>query len=441
MIGAALALAAMPLQDAPAAAPERAWTFFVYGAADNNADGHMFEFIADLRRTLAGRPGVELILFMDRHEHHSKDARALGEDFTGARLYRLGPDSAERLDGGAEFPAARRDAEWEADSADPATLGQFLRFGKARFPARHHALLIYSHANGITMCPDEATDTEMDVAGLGPDSCAGAEVQWTALELCNMGSFDVACQWRPGRGGFGTDYLVAIPNAGPPLDWARIFARFDPAMTPRELSLLAIAEGGAGRRAFAQAHPERAAEVAHEAVAAYDLSAAAAAKSAVGRFAAAAGRDPQARATLEGLRGGLLNYCGGDFRAATAFVDLPDLLAQAAASEKLSDETRAAARAALKAVDALVLDSFAMDGYPGFAPGRNGAFIPFPDGAAPVQSGELGRASLWRQYSWYAAWDSAQAHPAGAGEPEIGSGSRAVASWYQLLDSWYGAPQ
>lgn len=433
MIGAALALAAAALQQPAAAAPERAWTFLIYGAADNNADGHMFEFVADLRRTLGDRPGVELVLFMDRHEKFSTESVSLGEDFTGARVYRLGKTSAERLDGGAEFPEVRKDTEWEADSADPAVLGRFIRFGKARFPARNHALLIYSHANGITMCPDEATESEMNIAGLGPAACAGTEVQWTALELCNMGSFDVACQWRPGQGGFGTDFLVAIPNAGPALNWDRIFSRFDPALTPRELSLLAVEEGGAGRRAFATAHPERAAEVAFESVAAYDLAQAAGAKAALNRFAAAAARDPQARAALEAQRASMLNYCQSDFLAETAFVDLADLLQQAAGAEELSDETRAAARAALAATDALVLDSFAMDGYPGFTAGLNGAFIPFPDGAAQVRSGPLKKERLWEKYAWYADWDSAQSAadaPAGA-----------VGSWYQLLDSWYGQPK
>jgi len=41
---------------------------------------------------------AELLLFLDRSEEYSEDSEALGEDFAGARLYRLGSRTAERLD-------------------------------------------------------------------------------------------------------------------------------------------------------------------------------------------------------------------------------------------------------------------------------------------------------------------------------------------------------
>ena len=50
-------------------------------------------------------------------------------------------------------------------------------------------------------------------------------VDFLALELCNMGGAEIAYQWRPGNGRFEADVLLAIPNAGPPLDWHRAFSR------------------------------------------------------------------------------------------------------------------------------------------------------------------------------------------------------------------------
>ena len=84
----------------------------IYGAADNNADGPILEFLGSIRRALDDDPGVELLLFLDRSDGFSDDASALGEDFTGARMYRLGAREAERLDGGEEFPEVRLDREW-----------------------------------------------------------------------------------------------------------------------------------------------------------------------------------------------------------------------------------------------------------------------------------------------------------------------------------------
>ena len=47
------------------------------------------------------------------------------------------------------------DEEYEPDSADPDNIRRFIAFGKKHFPARNTGLLIYSHANGRTLCPDE----------------------------------------------------------------------------------------------------------------------------------------------------------------------------------------------------------------------------------------------------------------------------------------------
>src|SRR5262245_66624102 len=90
-----------------------------------------------------------------------------------------------------------------------------------------------------------------------------ARVDFLALELCNMGGLEIAYQWRPGNGRFEADVLLAIPNAGPPLDWDRAFGRvrspghapkggvaLDPAkMTAEGFGKLVIGEGRLAREA------------------------------------------------------------------------------------------------------------------------------------------------------------------------------------------------
>ena len=298
-------------------APERPWTLLVYGAADNNADGHLLDFLNRVRAALDDDPGMELVLWIDRHEGYSHDTKTLGADFTGARVYRLDRDTAELLDASAEFPGMTADEEYEPDSADPDNIRRFIAFGKKHFPARNTGLLIYSHANGRTLCPDEESGHDMHIPELTDLVSEEESVDFMALELCNMAGIEIAYQWRPGNGGFGADVLVAIPNAGPPLAWERAFARIrsagheasvpgatlDPAtMSAEDFGRLVVEEGYLGRKATIEAHPEEAASVRFESASCYDLREASKVKKAVDELARALARS-DAKDVFEELRG------------------------------------------------------------------------------------------------------------------------------------------
>src|SRR5689334_1239982 len=126
-------LASLALASPSSIEAERPWTFLVYGAADNNADGPILEFLDTVREALDDDPGVELVLFIDRSTKYSDDAKSLGEDFSDARIYRLRKATAERIDPGADFPELSGPGEHEVDSGDPETLGKFVTFAKKRF--------------------------------------------------------------------------------------------------------------------------------------------------------------------------------------------------------------------------------------------------------------------------------------------------------------------
>jgi len=438
--------------------PERPWTLMIYGAADNNADGPILDFLDSVRTALDDDPGMELLLFIDRSEHFSDDAEFLGANFTGARVYRLRKDSAELLDASEYFPGMGGDGEYEVDSADPQNVAQFVAFGKAKFPARHYGLMIYSHADGCTMCPDEESGRSMNIPELTDWVDEEASVDFLALELCNMGGTEIAYQWRPGNGGFSADVLVAIPNAGPPLDWDRAFARIrsaghateakgeviDPArLTALEFGTLVVEEGFAGRKAMAAAYPEEAERVAFEAAACYDLTRAEAAKQAIDALAVAL-HDADAKEVFEGLRGPahaceVMNYMRGQL-GTRPYVDAYDLFQRAAGCEELSTEVRQAAAAARDAIDALVVASFGMEGLPGFEQGKHGIFLVFPAGDAMGQ-GRLGTTRIWNEMGWYTPLEADDelapygrwAFCADGAEP----GNGAVENWFELLDCWY----
>lgn len=415
----------------------RPWTFLVYGAADNNADGPILAFLDTVRSAIDDDAGIELLLLIDRHAKYSKDAKSLGEDFTGARLYRLRKNSAERLSGGTHLPELTLDKDPEINSADASYVQKFIAWGKANYPARHYALLIYSHADGRTMCPDEECARDMGIAELTDKASAADSVDVLALELCNMGGIEISYQWRPGTPRFGADYLIAIPNAGPPLDWDRAFERvrsaghkspsdqplLDPAtMSAEQFGKLVIEEGFRGRLMHAGGSKSS------EAAACYDLRTAADVKRAVDALgvALAAGDHKEAFLALRSKSesGCAINYNDG------AYVDLYDLCRRAAASERLPAGVRDAARAAMDAVDRFVVASFGMRAYDGFEAGKSGVFIVLPANAPDA----------WQRLAWYTPLAGGGkdygrwAFLADGATPNNGK----VENWYELLVSWFG---
>ena len=442
-----------------------AWTLLVYGAADNNADDHFQSFLNDVRRAIADDPAFELIVFVDRAVGYSAETATFGEEFTGGRLYRMHAKTAERLDGGEEFPACKVDAEFEPDSADPATLRQFLAFGRARYPARNTGLIIYSHASGVSMCPDEQSRRDMGIPELAQTVGSEQSVDWVALELCNMSGVEIAYQWSAFADGFATQVLTAIPNAGPPLDWKRVFERVhtpghpagagrsdlvDPAtLDAHGFGRIAIEEGEKGRLAVLAAGGERAQRVGGEAAASLDLDRAGDVKHAVDAFAVALAQEPDrdaARKALERLRDGgdgtppVMNYSEGRFSPAGAFVDLYALLARASTCAELSEATRAAACEAMVATDALVIASFGMSHYTGFEKGKHGCFLHFPTASAARLATFGGRRAGENGGAWYSPLPH-EANGSHLGEwawcrDGAVRDDRVVQNWFELIDAW-----
>jgi hypothetical protein len=103
-----------------------AWTILLYGAVDNSADDPFVAFTDQVRRAIDDDPGIELVLFIDRSNTHKKRATFLGDDFTGARLYRVKKDSVERLSGGDIFPEITKDNDVNLNSADASILQRFI---------------------------------------------------------------------------------------------------------------------------------------------------------------------------------------------------------------------------------------------------------------------------------------------------------------------------
>jgi clostripain len=265
-------------------------------------------------------------------------------------------------------------------------------------------------------------------------------VDFLALELCNMGGIEIAYQWRPGNGGFEADVLLAIPNAGPPLDWDRAFARIrtpghqakkglaiNPAsMTAADFGRLVIEEGYRGRQASGKSGES----MAHESAGCYDLRQAADVKKAVDALSVELVRAKAKDIVLElrgsGSEGGAICY-----NRDGSNVDLHDLCRRIAACDRLSEPTRVAARRVMETIERFMIGSFAMKAYKGFEPGKNGVYIVLPSG----------KSGCWDQFRWYTPL-------AGTGKTGRWSFLRdgatpdngVVENWFELLDSWFDEP-
>jgi clostripain len=434
------AKAAAPGRPAGAVAPgpKRSWTVLVYGAVDNSADDPLVAFLDKVRRAIDDDPGVELLLFIDRGDRHKKVPTYLGEDFTGTRLYRLTKDTAERRPGGAELPEITLAGDVRLNSADAANVGRFITWGKAHYPAERYALMIYSHANGRTMCPCDRAGDNMGFAELTDKVGAEGRVDFLALELCNMGGIEPAYQWRPGNGRFEADVLLAIPNAGPPLDWDRAFARLrtpgheprggpavNPAtMTAAEFGKLVIEEGRRGRLESERTDPH----AARESAGCYDLRRAADVKKAVDALAVELAK-AGARDTVLALRGPGPSGAAITYSRDGTNVDLYDLCRRIADCDRLPGPVRERARGVTAAVARFMIASFGMGGYKGFEAGKNGVYIVLPSG----------KPGCWRQFHWYTPLKGDGKSYGRLSFLRDGAtpGNGVVENWFELHDLWF----
>lgn len=454
----------------PAAAntQERAsadWTILVYGAVDNDWERPFMRDVRHLRQYSEGIKGVEIVLLIDRSPRYSSDTRALGEDFSDTRLYRLTGGRADRLDGRPGLPSITRTSETELNSADPATLRGFIQFGKKHFPARHTAVFVVSHGEGMNFCPDETGNDSLMYPAQITDVLTSAEsVDLFGIDACLMAGIENAYQWRKPTADraadkWQADVLIAAAPVSSAWPYREILQRMggrrqedegpsethvataDPkTMDARAFGSLIIEElktqivgGRSGDEGL---------ELDLQSWGAFDLSHAASVKSCVDALAVQLWKDDAKNAVLN-LRGSGLDaetivYVwperGSEYRM--PHVDLYDLCRRIAASTDFSDEARKNAGEAALAVDDFVINSFGLSHYEEFVPGRGGIYVTLPDGNKVRKE-----RNYWELADWYApgpcvvsdagygryAWCADGAQPANG----------VVENWFEMLDAWF----
>ncbi|MFT7669250.1 MAG: clostripain [Planctomycetota bacterium] len=427
------------------AEPAREWTLLFYGASDNNSEE---SFVPDMQSAMKGLPlaGIDVLAFVDRSPKYSKAKGAFFEDFSDARLYRLNGGESERLAGGEAFPEITLTSNYEANSGDALTLRKALRWAKQTSPAKHYAVIFYSHGGGDSWCPDETSGNDLLYPAELTDVLEHSDsLDLMIFDVCLMGAVENAYQWRPTPDKFGVDVMVATPMAGFPFPWERIFGEVAKAETlsPSHFGelIVGVVEEGRYEDLYRDGLPEWAEKaISLESMGCYDLSQAASVKRHTDQLAVELARIPAAKDALGELRGsgevkGLMNYMGAGAPNAWAsypYFDLYDLARRIPDLDCATPALIAAAKALGGSVEAMVLASFGMPGYEefGFVPGANGLSILLPDGE-----------KHWKQhFKWYSPLEVK-----GKGYGKYGwcadgslSESDSVGNWYGLLHAWYG---
>ena len=280
--------------------------------------------------------------------------------------------------------------------------------------------------------------TEMGIAELTDKIGVTDRVDFLALELCNMGGAEIAYQWRPGNGRFEADVLLAIPNAGPPLDWDRAFSRIrspghaskggpalDPAkMTAVDFGKLVIEEGHRGR----QASEKPGGRGSKESAGCYDLRKAGEVKKAVDALAVALSKTESKGILLElrnaSSEGRFISYSDDG-----SYVDLYDLCRRVAGCDRLPETVRSAATDVMKSVERFMIASFGMSAYKQFEAGKNGVFIVLPSG----------KPNCWKQFRWYTPIRGDRKNYGNWSFLKDGAtpGNGVIENWFELLDSWF----
>lgn len=188
----------------------RNWTILYYAVGSNSSETDLLGDIAEMKRGKISK-GYNLILLIDRVEGFSDDSTTLDGNFTDTRLYQIDHNVYHRLDGREFLPGIGIDQSIEANMADASTLKRFIQYCKKYHPANHYMLVLRSHGNGVSMCPD-AENGQMDrlyPAEITNVLTENESVDILGLDVCSMAGLEDLYQWRPGNNSFSSNYVIA----------------------------------------------------------------------------------------------------------------------------------------------------------------------------------------------------------------------------------------
>lgn len=461
-------------------------TIMVYADGDNDLEANL---ITDINEMKAGvTDDVNLIVLADRVEGlpgGTDDSLAFGANFTDTRLYQIKKNQAIQLDGGDKLPQITTSSSFEGNMGDATLLKGFVDYCKTYFPASKSALILWNHGGGAkSLGGPEDNSVMKDICAdhtvsSGAVSTGALDILYTAeitdvlgdaedvdilgFDACLMGTAEVAYQYRPKAGGFDADLMIAsAPNEwGNGWSYAEILARLSTASagavnaTDMDNTL-----GGEAEKYYDPATIDNATFGAivveefrdsitdgytNQSLACYDLTKIQNVKAWVDDLAMMLYKyypTTNSAVEIQNIRDTGIAYFDkstADNWISTPVFDLYDLATRLASAPALSIE----ATGVKNAVNDFVLYSYGGPSYNGFANGKNGVSILFPNGAADY-SGKFGSGKHWSYLWWYNPYDTT----VGLGDDflygkldwcndYLSPTDAAVTNWFELLDYWY----
>ena len=398
------------------AQPPNGWTIMHYAVGSNSSETDLLSDIGEMIRGKTSE-GYEVITLIDRVEGYSEDATTLGENFTDTRLYQLDANTYEELDGGDILPEIDVHSLYEANMGDADLLKRFIQYCKTHYPANHYMLVLRSHGNGNSMCPDaEAGPADHLFPGELRDVLTQAEsVDILGLDVCSMAGMENLYEWRPSLDVFSADYVLAsAPLSGA---WA-----YDEILGRLQESEKGLSQGsnhfGGGPEKDLNPYemtPHQFAELILEEIydnqhwtswGLFDNAAIEAAKKEMDELAKLLVQVE--KATIMEIVKHTLDYSHDTdlsqevSQLAFPYIDAYDFCQKVSQHQDIKEACHSQAKAAAAAIDKVVIQSFYGQGFlppaPDFEEGKQGLYLIFPFGDKVFsQSGR----TFWSHTAWF----------------------------------------
>lgn len=255
------------------------WTVMVYLDADNNLEEDGLDDFNEIEAVseLTGA-NINVIVLMDRISGHSSE----DGNWTGAKIYRVTPDGntssigSERLACSSLGLTSISANGEEINMGDPTTLGKFVDFCQADYPANRYFLILWNHGGGWREIGDKRDNLKTDIfkdvcwddtSGESAylynyevrESLTGKGIDVIGFDACLMGMIEVAYELAG-----VADYMIASPQTEPGGGWNYTYWLSDfltTDLSPMELMRVVV-------EAYAQEYSGEAATT----LAGYDLS-------------------------------------------------------------------------------------------------------------------------------------------------------------------------
>lgn len=221
---------------------QREWTVAIYMGGDNNLEDAAVNDLLEMQRGMPAT-GVEVVVLLDRFA----DPTDGENDWSDTKVLRVRP--------GSDGSFAVLGEPKERDTGDVTTFASFVTGVMRRFPARHHAVVVWDHGGAWT-----GVVTDENPVGSGrkktmlslPDVRSGLRTALQAsgllqldllvFDACMMGQLEVALAVHDLASHMvGSEAIV--PGTG--LPYARVLPKFGDTKDAREIAKTIVREYGA----------------------------------------------------------------------------------------------------------------------------------------------------------------------------------------------------